>query len=369
LGLASTMNELLYISASIYPSKSANSNQVVQQVNGLKNFYSRIAFMFKYTGLEDHKAILFKRYLLDENIELLGVKYENKLYIFGYLIQLILAVNKFENVFTRNPLSLAIIALGSFGRGGRNVTYEAHSTISLWNKLFIKIIMARGVSFRILTISEELRDYYLSETSCKNVDFYHDGAELKPRKETVLSKNNIGYVGSFNKGRGLDIIVGLAKKYDQISFHLFGGSAEDLEKHTVQSIPQNIKCYGFVGRDELDAAFDTFDIAIAPYEDKVLVPDGRDTSAYMSPLKIFEYMSYQKLLLVSNHKVLKSFLNDNNAYIVKKNDLKSWHKVIDDMLIEDDDVLLSKVMLSYDLIENKYNWKTRAEFICNAYQK
>jgi glycosyltransferase involved in cell wall biosynthesis len=362
------MNELLYISASIYPSKSANSNQVVQQVNGLKSFYSRVALMFKYKGTEDHKAILFNRYLLDKSVELLGVRYENKLYILGYLIQLILAVNKFESVFTRNPLSLAIIALFSFGRGSRKVIYEAHSTVSFWNKFFIKIIMLRGIKFRILTISEELKGYYVSETSCKNVDFYHDGAELKPKKESVPGKSNIGYVGSFNKGRGLDIIVGLAKKYADIGFHLFGGTVEDLEKNTVQSIPENITCYGFIGRDKLDEAFNTFDIAIAPYEDKVFVPDGRDTSAYMSPLKIFEYMSYQKLLLVSNHKVLKSFLNDDNAYIVKQNDLSSWQKVIDDILSEDDDVLLSKVRRSYDLIEKKYNWKSRAEFIYNAYQ-
>lgn len=363
------MSELLYISASIYPSKSANSNQVVQQVNALTNFYSRISFMYKYKGTEDHTAILFNRYLLDKRVELLGVKYDSKLYILGYLIQLILAVNKFEYVFTRNPLSLAIIALFSFGRGSRKVLYEAHSTVSFWNKLFVKIIMLRGIRFRILTISEELKDYYLKETDCKNVDFYHDGAEIKPKNEVVPSKNNIGYVGSFNKGRGLDIIVGLAHKYDGMNFHLFGGTVEDLEKHTAQLLPQNIKCYGFIGRDKLDEAFEAFDIAIAPYEDKVLVPDGRDTSAYMSPLKIFEYMSYQKLLLVSNHKVLKSFLNDENAYIVKKNDLRSWQKVLDDIINEDDDILLDKVRRSYDLILKKYNWKCRAKFIYNAYQE
>lgn len=362
------MSKLLYISASIYPSKSANSNQVVQQVNALKNFYSRVAFMFKYKGIEDHKAILFNRYLLDKNVELLGVRYENKLYILGYLIQLIFAVNKFESVFTRNPLSLAVIALFGFGRGSRKVIYEAHSTVSLWDKIFIKIIMLRGIKFRILTISEELKDYYINQTSCKNVDFYHDCAELKPKKIFSPGKSNIGYVGSFNNGRGLDIIVGLAKMYADIGFHLFGGTVEDLEKYTVQSIPRNITCYGFISRDKLDEAFNTFDIAIAPYEDKVFVPDGRDTSAYMSPLKIFEYMSYQKLLLVSNHKVLKSFLNNDNAYIVNENDLSSWQVIIDQMLNDNDDILVNKIRLSYDLIEKKYNWYSRAEFICNAYQ-
>lgn len=361
------MNELLYISASIYPSKSANSNQVVQQVNGLKNFYSRIAFMFKYKGAEDHKEILFNRYLLDKSVELLGVKYENKLYTLGYLIQLILAVNKFENVFTRNPLSLAIIALCSFGRGSQKVIYEAHSTASFWNKLFIKIIKLRGIKFRILTISEELRGYYVSETSCKNVDFYHDGAELKPKKETIPGKSNIGYVGSFNKGRGLDIIVGLAKKYDGISFHLFGGSVEELEKYTVQSIPQNIKCYGFISRDMLDDAYAKFDVAVAPYEDHVYVPDGRDTSQYMSPLKIFEYMSYQKLLIVSNHSVFKSFLNHENSYMVEDNDLDGWIRTFDHVLNDPDELLVSKISRSYDLILREFNWDARAEYIRSSY--
>lgn len=363
------MNELLYISASIYPSVSANSNQVIQQINGLKSVYSRVAFMFKHKGAEDHRDILFNRYLLNQNVELLGVRYENKLFILGYLMQLILSVNKFECVFTRNPLSLAIIALFSLGRGSRKVIYEAHSTLSFWNKLFIKIILYRGITLRILTISEELKEYYITESACENVDFYHDGAELKPRRTEVPGKTNIGYVGSFNRGRGLDIIVGLANSYKDINFHLFGGSAEDLGKYTEQPIPQNVKCYGFISRDKLDDAFDKFDIAIAPYEDSVIVPDGRDTSAYMSPLKIFEYMSYQKLLLVSNHKVLKSFLNDDNAYIVQKNDLGSWQKVIDSILNENEDILLNKVKRSYDLIKKKYNWQSRAEFIFDAYQK
>ena len=48
-------------------------------------------------------------------------------------------------------------------------------------------------------------------------------------------------------------------------------------------------------------------ILLAPYQKDTIVPGGAITSDWMSPLKIFEYMSSKRPLISSNLEVLKRF--------------------------------------------------------------
>ena len=51
---------------------------------------------------------------------------------------------------------------------------------------------------------------------------------------------------------------------------------------------------------------------MAPYADDVRVSgDKLDTSKFMSPLKIFEYMSNKKIIVSSNNQVLREILKNN----------------------------------------------------------
>ena len=78
-----------------------------------------------------------------------------------------------------------------------------------------------------------------------------------------------------------------------------------------------------------------FDAVLAPYQRKVAVVGGGDTSAFMSPLKLFEYMSWGKPILCSDLPVLREVIEDGcNGLVLPPDDPTAWvaalHRLIDD---------------------------------------
>ena len=85
----------------------------------------------------------------------------------------------------------------------------------------------------------------------------------------------------------------------QIDFHIIGGNDEDLAywKKRYKNL-NNIVFYGFKQQKELKKFRQSSDILIAPYMNKVSISGGKgDTSKWMSPLKVFEYMAAKNPLL------------------------------------------------------------------------
>ena len=60
------------------------------------------------------------------------------------------------------------------------------------------------------------------------------------------------------------------------------------------------------------------DILLMPYSNKVTVSGNvSDTTNYMSPLKLFDYMSTGRLILSSKLKVLKEVVDDKHCIFIK----------------------------------------------------
>ena len=60
------------------------------------------------------------------------------------------------------------------------------------------------------------------------------------------------------------------------------------------------------------------DILLMPYSNKVTVSGNvSDTTNYMSPLKLFDYMSTGRLILSSKLDVLKEVVNDNQCIFIE----------------------------------------------------
>ena len=103
-----------------------------------------------------------------------------------------------------------------------------------------------------------------------------------------------------------------------------------------------------------------------PYEEKVSVNNSSlDTSGWMSPIKLFEYMSSGVPIISSSHQVLKEILiHQKNAFIVKTNNVVDWDLAINKVLKNKKlSNLISKN--SFKLQSEKYTWKKRVEDIVN----
>ena len=100
-------------------------------------------------------------------------------------------------------------------------------------------------------------------------------------------------------------------------------------------------------------------IFLAPYEKKVSVfgSDGSDTSKFMSPLKIFEYMSHKKPMIASDFPVIREVLNEKNSILVDCDDIDGWVNSLNKLKnVKNREVIANKALQDF----NNFTWKNRA---------
>ena len=101
-----------------------------------------------------------------------------------------------------------------------------------------------------------------------------------------------------------------------------------------------------------------------PYQRRVSIGiKDSDTAQWMSPLKMFEYLSSNKPIISSNLPVLKEVLEDKqNALLVECDDLVSWGEALQS-LIDDQQLRVKLAAASYELYLRNYTWSERARQI------
>jgi len=106
----------------------------------------------------------------------------------------------------------------------------------------------------------------------------------------------------------------------------------------------------------------SFDILLAPYSSNVAVSgdSNSDTSRFMSPLKIFEYMSSCKPIVASDLTVLKEILNSNNSLLVNPDDENEWVCAI--LKLHDKNERYKISRQAYLDFQN-YTWTNRALYL------
>ena len=98
---------------------------------------------------------------------------------------------------------------------------------------------------------------------------------------------------------------------------------------------------------------------VAPYQKEVAVSGGKgNTSDFMSPLKIFEYMSSKKAIICSDLPVLREILNEKNSILVDCENVQEWVDAID--RLKDSEVRKQLAQYAYDDFIGQYSWKQRA---------
>ncbi len=367
--------KVLYISRSIIPSRSANSIHVMKMcqafsINGhdvtllapnIKNLYEKdVNSIYKYYGVKKNFHI---KKLWHPNIKGGAIFY--LIAIFFYL----LANRKFHLVFGRFLHGCYLAALMK-----NNVIFETHEII-FEKKNHKKIIfhkLIRNKYFKkLVVISKALKNIYIKEgyLNEKLIQVAHDGADsvknFKSKIKLLGPKKNlkVGYVGHLYKGRGIELIIKCAKYISDMSFHIVGGLDKDIEFWKIYQKHLNLKnifFYGFVPPAKTIKYRNSFDIVLAPYSKKVSIEGLGDTSKYMSPIKIFEYMSHKKPIIASDLPVIREVLNKNNAMLVDCDDIKSWISAIKKLK----NVKKRKNLASQALIDYKnYSWKKRADII------
>lgn len=228
---------------------------------------------------------------------------------------------------------------------------------------------------RLVVISKVLKDDYLAQFPSlqeSKILVAHDGApNVVPTTidtESVPQRLRVGYIGHLYPGKGMEIISQLPQRCPWADIHVFGGREEDLAVWKPKlNRYANISLHGFIPHRETPTQLATFDVVLAPYQTRVTVHGGSDTAArWMSPLKIFEYMSHGKPIIASDLPVLREVLvNESNALLVPPSDVDAWVAALS-RIRQDKGLRLRLGHQARKDFEMRYTWKSRAKSVLSG---
>jgi glycosyltransferase involved in cell wall biosynthesis len=269
--------------------------------------------------------------------------------------------------YCRDPVA-ALIAT----QLGIPVVFEAHGVPSSpWIRRALARALRRPRAAGVVAISDALRRDLADVALCdpaRPVVVAHDASDppVSARvRRPVGDRPTVGYVGSLYPGRGVEMIVELARRMPACRYVVVGGTERDIAHWRDAGVPPNVELVGFRPQAELPALYAGFDVVVMPHAAAgVLGATGAsDISRWTSPMKMFEYMASGVPLVASDLPVLQEVLRDgDNALIARAGDVAAWQRAIE-RLITDDGLRDRLATAARADLERHYTWDARAAVV------
>jgi len=359
--------KLVYITSNRIPSEKANSFQTISTVNSLADYFDKTFILFPrrkthrinesikdFYGVEKNFT-LKEIFTLDTKIYLVNTYLWNLISKGSFYISLILYLikNKSGIIYTRDVYVAIIISfLRKIGLiQSQKVIFESHEVKDhLIN--FLKFVDG------IITINEFQKKVYERKLNIK-VKTIHDGVKLKKIKPYKKRNNKIKilYTGNLSPEKGvytlLEAYQELDEKYD---LDIVGGSPNLLDSFKKIALQKKRipNIHGHVKQPEILKFVEKAEILIIPNSSEHKI------NLFTSPMKLFEYMSYKRLIIASDIPAIKEVLVDKKDCIMFKSDNHTdLSKKIQNFNNYDYDSLIKN---SYEKVK-KFTWEERAKNI------
>lgn len=328
--------KLTYFSASYLPSQYANSVHVMKMASAFAGNGCDVQLVGwrgsdESDGMYDYYGV--KR---DFGVTLMpnpGKGFSGRIRHFWYPAIQAWALGRSgaSQVYGRNLVGLAFCAMR-----GLDVMVETHSPpdqLSRLERWAMKYLLRTPRLRGLVVISHALKSRWVEGggLSSSRIMVAPDSADaipedLAPKRLGPPERLQIGYVGHLYAGRGVELVEALARTLPHMDFHIVGGRDEDIALWRQRTADlTNFTLHGFVAPSEADAFRLGCDVLLAPYSKKVTVLGKTDTTAWMSPLKLFEYMAAGRAMLCSDLPVLREVLRDGtNCRLLPPDDIQAW---------------------------------------------
>lgn len=372
--------KIAYIATSAIPSSTANSIQVMKVCQALTLNGHETHLMVPGSG-ELRWDELKMQYGLTTQFKIFRLSSRKELKRFDFIFSAInrVKVMAIDTVYTR-MLWVAVIAqsrhipvilelhdvpAGRFGRFLFNRFLKSKS-----KKLIVLITQALG------RVIEERFDLKIPPSASivapdgvdleryQNLPDPHQARQQLKLNDTLTAV----YTGGFYKGRGLELLLQLAKVFPKVQFLWIGGRPESIQEWTTTIRDQNVNnitLTGFIPNEKLPLYQGAADILLMPFGKTVAGSSGGNTADVCSPMKMFEYMAARRAILTSDLPVLREVLNENNALFYRPEDF--------DDLIAKFSVLVENAQIRESLAEKakqdviQYSWQERMHKILSSF--
>lgn len=365
---------ILYISASTVPARTANSVHVMKMCEAMTMLGHEVRLLTLKRPEHEDAAVedVFEYYGVERCFEVQKKPFPGipgRQFVYSVAAWREARQWKPDLIYGRYFPAMTVL-----GVAGWPVVWESHEKVwersRISRQLAKRLFKARGFC-KLIVISEALKRMFILEDLLDGdrIMVAHDAADpgVVKTNEKPAGVFEAGYIGGIYPGRGIEQILECASRLEDVEFHFVGGTVEDLrEKLGIGNPSKNVVCHGYQPPERIPKLRAGFDVLLAPYQRKVAVWGGNgDTSAFMSPLKIFEYMASGRPMICSDLPVLREVLNDENAILVSPDDVDAWVKAIE--RLRDNSSLGTKLAAAaLSDFEANYTWDIRAERILAA---
>jgi glycosyltransferase involved in cell wall biosynthesis len=370
---------IVFWSDSYVPSIAANSIQVLKMCNALTNSGHEVCLYAKKPhGTPNNLKDINNIYGIDSifDIKILKSNPDIKHLDYDFKICWKMMKGKPDLIYTRNIRSAIISSILSIP-----TILELHYLpVTIFSKLALKRLHKSPHCKNIVVISNKLKNVILQKYPYINeseIQVAHDAVDLdrfnfnhnanKITKEVLeLNPDNktAVYVGHLYPGRGIKMILKLAKSLSNINFLIIGGHFNDIktyQDYAYKNHIDNIKFVGFVPNSQLPHYYALADVLLMPYQKKVEVSGGGDTSEWMSPMKTYEYMATGKPIISSDLPALREVLNESNAILVEPDNVEDWKYHIENTLTNT--ILATKISFNARMCAESNTWDDRVSKI------
>jgi glycosyltransferase involved in cell wall biosynthesis len=174
-----------------------------------------------------------------------------------------------------------------------------------------------------------------------------------------IERFTAGYTGHLYPGRGVELLLELARRLPAITFLIVGGEPRDVARLQEQARGvDNVLLTGFTPNSTVPLYQAACDVLLMPYQQQVAASSGGDIARYLSPMKLFEYMACERAILSSDLPVLREVLHAENACLLPGGDVEAWAAALE--MLRADEPLRRRLAARARQDASCYTWEARA---------
>lgn len=357
--------KIAYLSGAYIPSREANSVHVMRMCNAFATLGHTVTLHARRGHFELSSD--FDHYGVPESFSI--SKHERpQVRAYGALANAY-SVSRYYDTHPLPDIFYAreLYALSALAHRGVPFVFESHWRPKhlLQKELERRLFRQPGFAAVVL-ISSALQTIYRALfpfLATEKIIVAHDGADPVVRPSSVespASRLQVAYVGSLMPGRGIELVLALARSLPEMDFHIVGGTEADLVHWRTEARSHlNLRIHGFVAPNALSNIYPTFDIMLAPYQ------RGTLSVGWMSPMKLFEYMAHGKAIVSSDFPVVREILEHGvNAILVPAEDHADWKRAL--LRLRDASLRQPLGENARQKLEMHFTWQERAQSILAA---
>ena len=190
---------------------------------------------------------------------------------------------------------------------------------------------------RLVCITDAMKNLlatkYRMTMRASDVVIAPNGVELErfaSLPDPVRARQSLGWdesptvlcAGHLYAGRGADLFLQLAESTPRANFVWVGGRPLDVEEWSERAKTRgldNVTFLGFVPNLELPRYLAAADVLLMPYARSIYGSSGSaDSASVASPMKMFEYMAAERVILTSDLPVIREVLDETSLSLSRR---------------------------------------------------